>query len=103
MATPKSTDCERIRGIIVRILTSDKKPAKQRKEISTHVCNALRTRGRFYFHAEIRDFETAMFFDGTRRTLVRIRSDEFKAWLSEWIGVNRADFLFAHITAAIET
>ena len=44
-----------------------------------------------------------MFFDSRRKRLERIRSDSFLSWLSEWLAVNRADNLFRHVQAAVET
>ena len=55
--------------------------------------------GRLFHHAELRDFESAMFFDAKRKHLERIRSDASLSRLSEWLAVNRADNLFRHIQA----
>jgi CHC2 zinc finger len=93
-----------VRGEIVRLLLDDKTaPATKRSLIANAVVEALAKLGRFYFHADLRDFDTAMFFDAHRKRLERIRSDAFGAWLSEWIVVNRADALFRFILAAVET
>jgi VirE N-terminal domain len=92
-----------IRGFIVRTLLSKDAPFQQRRKISDAVVSALSEAGRLFHHAELRDFDSAMFFDSQRKRLERIRSDSFLSWLSEWLAVNRADNLFRHIQAAVET
>ena len=93
-----------IRGEIIKILTDGNLSAVAAKtKISRAVVEALASRGRFYFHAERRDFDSAMFFDGERKRLERIRSDAFAAWLSEWLSINRADALFKYCLAEVET
>jgi len=92
-----------IRGLIVRTLLSKDEPFQQRQAISNAVVSELSHAGRLFHHAELRDFETAMFFNSQRKRLERIRSDAFLSWLSDWLAVNRADNLFRHIQAAVET
>ena len=93
-----------IRGEILRILTDGNLSAVEKKtQIAKAVVLALTKRGRFYYHAERRDFDSAMFFDGERKRLERIRSDAFQAWLSDWLAVNRADSLSKYIFAEVET
>lgn len=93
-----------IRGTIIGLLT-DKELClpEKRRLIGEAVVQALAQRGRFFFHADLRDFDSAMFFDGERKRLERIRSDGFTAWLSEWLRVNRADLAFTFIRAAVES
>ena len=92
-----------IRGFIVRTLLSKDAPFQKNHAIADAVVSALSQAGRLFHHAELRDFETAMFFNSQRKRLERIRSDSFLSWLSEWLAVNRADNLFRHIQAAVET
>ena len=92
-----------IRGFIVRTLLSKDAPFQKTQAIAGAVVAALCAAGRLFHHAELRDFESAMFFDSRRKRLERIRSDSFLSWLSEWLSVNRADNLFRHIQAAVET
>lgn len=92
-----------IRGLIVRTLLSKDAPFQQRQRIADAVVSALSQAGRLFHHAELRDFDSAMFFDVRRKRLERIRSDSFLSWLSDWLAVNRADNLFRHIQAAVET
>ena len=44
-----------------------------------------------------------MYFDGERKQLLRVRADNFQAWLADWLAINRADSTFKFITAAVET
>jgi hypothetical protein len=93
-----------IRGEIHRLWNSEELLPKERgREIARRVVLALTARGALYFHAEARDFDTAMFRDRERKRLERVRSDSFLAWLSEWTGVNGAATLFRSICAEIET
>jgi putative DNA primase/helicase len=93
-----------IRGEIIAIWTDDNlSRAEQRTRIAKAVVQALARRGKFFYHAERRDFESAMFFDNERKRLERIRSDSFLAWVSDWLRVNRADVLFRYISSEIET
>ena len=103
MAAPAETAAS-IRGEIVRILLDGKlSQTEQRTQIANAVTESLAGRGRFFFHAERKDFDSAMYFDGERKVLLRIRSDAFGAWLAEWLAVNRADGLFKFIAAQVET
>ena len=107
--TPPATlqvpaDAADIRGRVIELLTDDSLSIVERRtRIALEVVNALASRGRFYFHVDLREFDSAMYFDGERKVLERIQSDEFVAWLSEWLRVNRADALFKFIIAAVET
>lgn len=92
-----------IRGFIVRTLLAKGPAYKQRQKIASAVVAALAGAGRLFHHAELRDFDSAMFFDAHRKRLERIRSDSFLSWLSEWLAVNRAESIFRHIQAAVET
>lgn len=92
-----------VRGDILRILTGDAPLPTKRSSVAGAVVRALCGVGQFYFHAERRNFDSALFFNlGTRR-LERVRSDAFQSWLSSWLGVNRADALFKYAQADVET
>jgi hypothetical protein len=93
-----------IRGYIIGLL-SDKNapPSAQRREICGQVIAALNRVGRFYFHTELRDFDSALFFNRFTKRLERLRADAFTSWLSEWLCINRADALFKYVIAAVET
>ena len=93
-----------LRGQMVETLTDGNIPGPQKKQALADlvVANLVRV-GRLFFHAELRDFESAMFFDSFAKRLLRIRADAFTAWLSDWIKVNRADPMFKHVQAQVET
>lgn len=93
-----------VRGDILGTL-ADKNtlPSAQRREICGRVIAALNRVGRFYFHADLRDFDSALFFNRFTKRLERLRADAFTSWLSEWLCVNRADALFKFIISAVET
>lgn len=104
--TPPSFDkiTADLRGEIIATLSDKEATAsEQRRAIAELVLSAICKVGRLYFHAERRDFETAMFFDGHRRQLQRIRSDAFVAWVSDWLRINRAESLFKNVISEIET
>jgi hypothetical protein len=93
-----------IRGEIVSILTNGKlTQTEQRTRIANAVVKSLAGRGRFFYHAERKDFDSAMYFDGERKQLLRVRSDNFLAWLADWLAVNRADAVFKFIGSQVET
>ena len=93
-----------VRGEILRV-ARDRDMAHNQKQnrVAQVVDEALPKIGRFYYHAEFRDFETAMFFNSHRKVLERVRGDAFAAWLSEWLVINRADPLFRFALSAVET
>jgi hypothetical protein len=99
----RDTQPARIRGEIVRIMTSDASPAAKRGAITRVVVSALCEAGRLYYHAERRDFDSALYFNRTTKRLERIQSDAFQSWLSDWLAVNRADGLFRYVQSEVET
>ncbi len=84
-------------------MDEDKSAVQIRTEIARCVVLALSERGHFFYHAELRDFDSAMFFDRQRRRLERMRSDALLSWLSDWLAVNRADAVFKYVSAEVET
>lgn len=95
---------ETIRAKLWKIIQNPKMSTNERnREISLAVVAWLNNRGRFYFHAERRDFATAMFFDSTNKTLLPIQSDLFLAGLADALAMNRAERPFAFVVSAIET
>ncbi len=67
------------------------------------VCKYLLRRGRLFYHNKYKTWETAMYFDCKRHLLLKISSDEFLSWLSEYTGINRAEPVFEYIKKAIGT
>ena len=63
----------------------------------------LSGRGRFYFHAERRDFAGVMFFDAERKLLLPVQGDAFLAWMANALSMNRAERCFAFVASAVET
>jgi hypothetical protein len=93
-----------VRGEILALLVNEDMPAgTKRHEIARKVVEGLQRCGRFYYHADLLDFDSAMFFDSHAKRLRRLRSDAFAGWLSEWIAVNRADSIFKYAMAEVET
>jgi len=66
------------------------------------VAIAALKRGRMFYHAECRDLLTSMYFDKTSKGLLRLRSDEFQCWLSNWCGINRASKFWSYIAKRLE-
>jgi hypothetical protein len=63
----------------------------------------LHGRGNFYYNNELREFQGVLYFDSKRKTLIQVQSDDFQAWLSDALTINRADTLFKFIMSACET
>jgi hypothetical protein len=70
--------------------------------ISRALLDALHKRGTFFFHADYRDHDTAMYFDNHRKLLLWIKSDEFKSWLGAFTGFNTSTKLFQYVFADIQ-
>lgn len=93
-----------LRGEILGILMDKTAtPAAQRREVCERVIAALNRVGNFFFHAELRDFGSALFFNRFTKRLERVRADAFVSWISSWLCVNKADTLFKYVIAAVET
>lgn len=92
-----------LRGRLLEELARDASPDAVRANVARVVVAAMGQVGRLYYHKELVDFDSAMFFDGARKRLVRIGSDEFRAWLSSWTRINRSEILFRAIMAGVET
>ncbi len=93
-----------LRGQIIGALTDKQASGSEKgRVIAGLVVAALCKIGRFYFHTELKDFDSAMWFNAHRKQLLRIRADAFIAWLSEWLHLNRAENVFKYVTSEIET
>ena len=101
-ATPVKTDINLQAKFFQIQMTKGLTPGERRQEMAIAVLEKLHTCGRFFFHAEHRDFATAMFFDSTRKLLLPIADDRFLAWLSALIGINRTERSFQFILTAIQ-
>jgi hypothetical protein len=91
-----------IRGEIVTALTSRDESWKKHHRIAYASVQALGKLGRFYYHAEQRDFKSALFFNAQSKRLERIASDSFAAWLSNFVAVNRNDGHFKSIMTEVQ-
>jgi len=78
-------------------------PTVKNSAIARQVVESLGRIGHFYFHADLRDFDSALFFNAHTKRLEQIRADAFSAWLAYWLCVNRAAGLFKFILSAVET
>jgi hypothetical protein len=93
-----------IRGKLLDAANDDDTPATiKNTALANDVVQALARVGRFYYHADLREFDSAMFFNGSCKRLERIGSDAFAAWLADWLRVNRAAGLFKFVHSAVET
>lgn len=106
---PRRTDPSALTGaqdIRARLWTVEQEKLgateRYRKQAAT-VLEWLHERGKFYFDTSRRDFAAVMFFDTARALLLPVQGDAFLAWLSDNLGLNRAERGFAFIAAAIET
>jgi len=78
-------------------------PTERNRSSAAAVVEWLHGRGRFYFHAERRDYASVMFFDATRKLLLPVQGDAFTAWLSDALAVNRSETTFKYVLAQVET
>ena len=99
---PEKTDINLQAKFFQIQMTKGLTPGERYQQMATVVLEKLHACGRFFFHAEHRDFMTAMFFDGTRKLLLPIADDQFLSWLSSLIGINRTERAFQFILAAIQ-
>lgn len=78
-------------------------PTERHRAIAAAVVKWLHGRGRFYFHAERRDFAGVLYFDTGRKLLLPVQGDAFTAWLSDCLAMNRVERPFQFVKAAVET
>lgn len=93
-----------LRGEIIKILLNKNQTQADRfSAVGNNVAAALYRTGKFFWHADLRDFASSMFFNRSTKCLAKLSSDAFQAWLSEFTGINRADRLFTFIKSELET
>lgn len=98
-----SDDSAALQAALFRVMQKKGLSAAERyKKMAKLVLAALHRRGRFFFHAEHRDFASAMYFDGARKLLLNIQTDLFLSWLSGFMGINRTERTFQFIFAAVQ-
>jgi hypothetical protein len=92
-----------IRVALADIILHDRlTDAEKKQKVAETVVDHLLRRGKFFYHAQHRDFATAMFFDGETKRLVRVQADEFLSGIAEWTGINRSNPYFNYIADKIE-
>ena len=97
-ADPDST---KLKAAFFEIMRIEGMQASERHaEMAKATVAALHERGRFFFHADRRDFASTMYFDGRRKLLLLVSSDEFQAWLSGFTGLNLSETAFAYVSSA---
>jgi len=62
----------------------------------------LRARGLFFWDENSKGFQTSLYFDRARGVLMRVRSDEFQAFLATETGLNREKVTFKCLMALID-
>ncbi|NCD22917.1 MAG: hypothetical protein EOL90_08275 [Spartobacteria bacterium] len=104
MTEARNATAEGIRLELWKVSQTPKLTATERaKEYCDAVLGWLHVRGDFYHLASRPDFDGALYFDGERRLLQRIRSDAFLAWLADSLAMNRGERNFQLIQSAVET
>jgi hypothetical protein len=97
-------DAIALRASFFEILHDKMRSVDERyKAMASETVEALNKRGRFYFHADLRDFSSGMYFDRNRRLLSLVSSDEFKAWLAGYTGLNISERAFDFVSSACKT
>lgn len=94
---------EALRASLWSASSAEGSPTERNRQAAEAVCNWLNERGQFFYHADLRDFSSTMFFDAEEKLLRRVRSDAFLACLSGAMGINRAETLFKYAAAAVDT
>ena len=72
-----------------------------RKIVSDVVIGWLKIRGQFFFHEELRTFESNMYFDGETKKLFTLESPDFHTWISTESLINRSTSNFTYIMSDI--
>lgn len=84
-------------------IQEDKNNKEKCETMATVVVEFLLRRGNLYFHEKLKTFDSSMYFDSKRHVLSKLYSDDFRSWLSLYVGINRADPKFKYISAGVET
>lgn len=80
-----------------------KMSAKMQSDVASIVCMMwLRSRGKFFWDENSKGFATSLFFDETTGVLMRVRSDEFMAFLATVAEINRESSGFKYLMALID-
>lgn len=74
---------------------------ERREIIAQTVLRWLLGRGKFFFHADLRDYSQNMFFDGSVNELMLIESDRFQSWIALESGQNRTNRDYGYFHASV--
>jgi hypothetical protein len=72
-----------------------------RKIVSDVVIGWLKIRGQFFFHEELRTFESNMYFDNQSKKLFTLESPDFHTWISTESLINRSTGGFTYVMSDI--
>jgi len=72
-----------------------------RKITSDVVIGWLKIRGQFFFHSDLRNFESNMYFDGETKKLYNIESPDFQSWIATESLINRSTSGFQYVMSDI--
>lgn len=78
------------------------KEIHRNRMIAEPVIAWLAKKGRIYYHAEEKVFDSEMFFSFADKSLVGMTSDWFSSWLSREVSLNRKDSKFEKLLASIQ-
>jgi hypothetical protein len=91
-----------LRSALWELSQRDVSAAEHHRAAGDAVSDWLSARGRFFHHADLRDFPSCMYFDSEKKYLHRVQSDEFLSWLSDSMRVNRTEPIFRFAASAVE-
>ena len=87
----------------LRMFDADAKGARLQSEITSAVCLLwLRARGKFFWDERDKGFQTSLYFDEVRGVLLRVRSDEFAAFVATAAEINRESSGFKYLMSLID-
>ena len=72
-----------------------------RKIVSDVVIGWLKIRGQFFFHEELRNYESNMYFDGETKKLFTLESPDFHTWIATESLINRSTSGFQYVMSDI--
>ncbi|MDQ2867947.1 MAG: hypothetical protein M3R59_05985, partial [Verrucomicrobiota bacterium] len=75
---------------------------EKRREMASYLIKTLHKRGHFFYHREIQDHRSALFFDAKRKLLLKLSDPSFLSWLARFTAINRSEREFDFLLKAIE-
>lgn len=87
----------------LKLFDPDAKGARLQSEITSAVCLLwLRARGKFFWDERDKGFQTSLYFDEVRGVLLRVRSDEFAAFVATAAEINREASGFKYLMSLVD-